>query len=199
MIAIVALTLLLLNASFAQASDAYLESVIAHRASVDAEFRNPDTSPLLDSTIARFEGLDYFEIDPSLRIEAHFTPATDSTAFRMPAFNGTFMEFAKYGNVAFTMPDGRVVNLSMFQRVGTIAGMFSALLPFRDLTNGETTYSGGRYIDYELPLNDSFVVDFNLAFNPYCAYDPTYACPIPPGENSLDHLVRAGERSGPAR
>jgi len=193
-IAIAALALLLLNASFTHASDAYLESIIEHRASVDAEFRNPDTSPVPDSEIARFEGLEYFEIDPSLRREARFSPTAESTAFRMPAFNGTFMDFAEYGNVTFTMPDGRIVNLSVFQRMGTIAGRFSVLLPFRDLTNGETTYAGGRYLEYELPLDDPFVVDFNLAFNPYCAHDPTYACPVPPGENSLNHVVRAGER-----
>ncbi len=165
-----------------------------HRALVDAEFRNPVTSPIPDSEVAKFEGLEYFEINPSLRRKARFTPASDLTAFRMPAFNGTFMNFTNYGYVTFTMPDGRVVNLSVLQRVGTIAGSFSALLPFRDLTNGKTSYSGGRYLEYELPLDDSFVVDFNLAFNPYCAYDPTYACPIPPGENSLDYGIRAGER-----
>ena len=162
---------------------------------MDAEFRNPATSPIPDSDIVNFKGLDYFEIDPRLRRKAHFTPAADSTAFRMPAFNGAFMNFAMYGNVKFTMPDGRLVSLSMFQRVGTIAGKFSALLPFRDLTNGEMTYSGGRYIDFELPLDDSFVVDFNLAFNPYCAYDPTFACPVPPTENSMNHFIRAGERN----
>ena len=187
------------KASFVYASDAYLESIIEHRASVDSEFRDPDTSPIPDSDIAKFKGLEYFEIDPSFSREARFSPAADLAAFRMPAFNGTFMDFAKYGRVTFTMPDGRVVNLSMFQRVGTIAGRFSALLPFRDLTNGETTYSRGRYIEYELPLDDSFVVDFNLAFNPYCAYDPTYACPVPPRENSLDHVIQAGESMRLAR
>ena len=65
-------------------------------------------------------------------------------------------------------------------------------LPFLDLTNGKTTYSGGRYIDLRIPEGDTIIIDFNKAFNPYCAYSHHYSCPVVPSENYLDFEVRAG-------
>ena len=65
-------------------------------------------------------------------------------------------------------------------------------LPFNDLTNGDETYGGGRFIDLEIPDNDSIIIDFNKAYNPYCAYNPKYSCPIPPEENDLDVHISAG-------
>ena len=70
----------------------------------------------------------------------------------------------------------------------------SLFLPFADLTNGQTTYNGGRYLDVEMPRTDEVFIDFNLAFNPFCVYDDSFVCPIPPKENYLDFLVEAGEK-----
>ena len=71
------------------------------------------------------------------------------------------------------------------------------LVPFRDPTNGGETYPGGRYIELSLPLPETPVLDFNRAMNPLCAYDPSYACPIPPPENRLPMPIRAGEKRYP--
>ena len=68
-------------------------------------------------------------------------------------------------------------------------------LPFTDLTNGEETYGGGRYIDLSIPDSDTIIIDFNKAYNPYCAYSSTRSCPIPPRENDLDLKVEAGVRT----
>ena len=65
-------------------------------------------------------------------------------------------------------------------------------LPFSDLTSGNETYGGGRYIDLEIPKGKTITIDFNQAYNPYCAYNPKYSCPIVPAENELLTNVNAG-------
>ena len=187
--------MLCLLASLTTADDSYLASIGNHRSTIDAEFRDVETSPLPDPDIETFTGLSYFPIDPSLRVPAEFQPAEDTATFRMPSFDDKFIDFAQYGHLSYVR-DGVEVRLTLFQRmdIGDLGKTF-ALIPFRDGTNGATTYSGGRYIELTLPLSDSPVVDFNLASNPYCAYDDGFSCPIPPKENWLDFPIPAGEKA----
>jgi len=186
---------LALSVGIVWADDEYVQSIVEHRRSVDAAFRDPVTSPIPDAEIPTFAGLDYFPVDPALRIPARFEPAEDTARFRMPTFNDKFLDFSQYGYLIYQDPSGAEVRLTLFQRADTAAGQYFALVPFRDLSNGKTTYSGGRYLEFTLPLSDPPVVDFNLAFNPYCAYDPGFSCPIPPQENWLDFPVFAGEKA----
>ena len=184
------------GACLALADGGYVASIAEHRQSVDAEFRDPATSPIPEADIPAFPGLDYFPVKPALRMVARFEPASNTTAFRMPTFSGGFIDFSQYGYLAYRPESGTEVRLTLFQRedIGAVGKTF-ALLPFRDLSNGEATYSGGRYIEIALPLSDPPIVDFNLSFNPYCAYDSNFACPIPPKENWLDTPVPAGEKA----
>jgi uncharacterized protein (DUF1684 family) len=90
--------------------------------------------------------------------------------------------------------DGRPTRITLF----TSPEMHELFLPFRDATSGRETYGAGRYLEVDPPDADGrVVVDFNLAYNPYCAYNPDWSCPIPPGENWLDVPIRAGERTFP--
>lgn len=191
--AVLASTLLSVLASSTAADDSYVESISKHRSTIDAEFSDSETSPLPDADIETFTGLSYFPVDPSLRMTARFETARDTATFRMPSFDNEFIDFAKYGHLTYVR-EGVEVRLTLFQRmdIGDLGTTF-ALIPFRDGTNGETTYPGGRYIELTLPLSDPPVVDFNLASSPYCAYDDGFSCPIPPKENWLDFPIPAGE------
>lgn len=178
----------------AAADDAYIRSINTHRASIDQTFRDPRLSPLLATDIGEFRGLRYFPIDPAQRLEAEFRAATDHGSFLLPATNNRFLAFSKLGSLTFLGPGDHAVSLTLYQRADLGgSGRLTALAPFRDLTNDDTTYAGGRYLKYFLPLPENPLVDFNRAVNPYCAYDATIACPIPPVENRLAYRVSAGE------
>jgi uncharacterized protein (DUF1684 family) len=189
-------SLIALCAALVNADDGYLQSIAAHRLSIDAEFRDPATSPIPESEIPTFSGLDYFPVDPGPRMAARFEPSENTALFRMPTFSDEFIDFSKYGYLTYQTPDGAEVRVSLYQRedIGELGKTF-ALIPFRDHTNGETTYSGGRYVELTLPLGDPPVIDFNRASNPYCAYDTNFSCPIPPKENWLPFAVQAGEKA----
>ena len=188
--------LMALGPALVDADDGYLQSIAAHRLSIDVEFSDPTTSPIPESEIPTFSGLNYFPIDPGLRVGARFEPSENTALFRMPTFNDEFIDFSKYGYLIYQTPEGSEVRVSLYQRedIGELGKTF-ALMPFRDHTNGETTYSGGRYVELALPLDDPPLIDFNRASNPYCAYNTKFSCPIPPKENWLDFAVRAGEKA----
>jgi len=88
--------------------------------------------------------------------------------------------------------DGNAAKLAVYQMEGDHEGYF---IPFRDETSSKETYGGGRYLEPEATANGELIVDFNLAYNPYCAYSPHFSCPIPPIENWLKVPIRAGERN----
>jgi uncharacterized protein (DUF1684 family) len=96
-----------------------------------------------------------------------------------------------FGRIHFTIQKEDFV-LTAFQDLENPRGKL--FIPFTDLTNGKETYGGGRYLDIIIPETDSFILDFNLAYNPYCAYNHTYSCPIPPEENFINNQVKAGEK-----
>jgi uncharacterized protein (DUF1684 family) len=106
------------------------------------------------------------------------------------------MEFVKYGEAHFVL-NGMEYKLNVYQSPalqGAKAQDDSLFLPFTDQTNGEETYEVGRYIDLEIPSSGEIVIDFNMAYNPYCSYNHNYSCPIPPAENTLPIEVKAGEK-----
>ena len=99
-----------------------------------------------------------------------------------------------YGIATFDL-EGITYKVNVYQshRLRSLPGFRDHLFfPFKDLTNGEDTYGGGRYIDLTIPKGDKIVIDFNKAYNPYCAYTSGYSCPIPPRENYIEHEIKAG-------
>jgi hypothetical protein len=165
------------------------------RAAKDAFFRDDPRSPLTPSQRASFGGLAYFEEDPALevRTELEVSGVDVDEPIVMPTTTGEQREYRRAGIVRFEV-DGASARLTLFGSPAT-AELF---LPFRDATSGNETYGAGRYLEVEPPGPDGIVeVDFNLAYNPYCAYNPEWSCPIPPAENRLSVPIRAGERNFP--
>ncbi len=148
----------------------------------------PD-SPIGDTT--GFEGLDYYEEDPSLNLDLEMTPG-DGSDVRVQTSDGQERVYTREALVSFEIEGGEVT-LTLY---GTNHndGYF---LPFRDSTSGKETYGAGRFIDVEPATGGRVKIDFNLAYNPYCAYNDGYSCPLPPAENWMSVPIRAGEKTYP--
>ncbi len=160
---------------------------------LNAEYKDPEKSPLKRKA-KKFKGHDFFPIDDSLRIEAKFIRSLNAIPFQMKTTTSRLPTYEKYGEAHFTI-QGKPMTLSIFQSHSLRekeAYKNHLFLPFTDLSNGEESYTGGRFIDLEIPEGDTIIIDFNKAYNPYCAYSPDYSCPIPPAENDLKVKILAG-------
>lgn len=145
-------------------------------------------SPLPDTT--GFEGLPYFPYDSVFAVPAALVPALGSDTLAFPTTSGDLRAMVSAGHLVFEA-GGVQRRLEAFRPVGGDGGLF---VPFRDATNGRGTYGGGRYLDLEEDLSGRYALDLNRAYHPYCVYDITYSCPLPPAENTLELAVEAGER-----
>lgn len=160
----------------------------AWRAERDSLFASAG-SPLPPPARAAFDGLPYYPYDSLRAVTASFVPRTSQDTVRFPTTTAELRPFVAAGHLTFVM-DGAPRRLAVFQSVGGAPRLF---LPFRDATSGEATYGAGRYIDLDLNPSGRYALDFNRAYNPYCAYDPAYSCPLPPAENTLTLSLGAGE------
>ncbi|MEM9917951.1 MAG: DUF1684 domain-containing protein [Bacteroidota bacterium] len=164
---------------------------------LNKQFSNEDTSPLVLEKVPSFEGLDFFDIDPSYVVKAELVRTPNEKPFQMPTYAGKEKTFKKYGELHFKMK-GKKRQLNVYQNLRTIAMPLyrdHLFLPFTDLSNGAQSYGGGRYIDLKIPKEKNIILNFNLAYNPYCAYSDRYNCPIPPKENHLAIAVLAGVKA----
>ena len=196
-------------------------AALAHwRTTREALYRDHPQSPVPVDRRATFRA-SHFEHDPALRFELtvepleavapieltlsdgiggpiDFGPTAGSLAIELPVSAGGAMTFRRFGAVAIPLPGGSR-RLELFWMEGYAGGLF---LPFRDATNGTETYGAGRYLldaakSADLggdPEAGTLVLDFNFAFQPSCAFDPKWACPLAPASNRLDVPIRAGER-----
>jgi uncharacterized protein len=142
--------------------------------------------------------LDFFPIDSSYRVVCTFESAKNATWFNIPTSSGQNKIHRKYGTIHFTI-HGTPLPLNIYQSQSLLATeqyRDYLFIPFTDLTTGEESYEMGRYLDCVTGdiKNNQLVLDFNKAYNPYCAYTSGYNCPIPPKENSLNIAIRAGEK-----
>ncbi|MBU2556804.1 MAG: DUF1684 domain-containing protein [Bacteroidetes bacterium] len=174
----------------------YKDKLQGERFEKDRYFMDLDTSPLADSSVNSFMGIDYFPVDKSFVFNASFEIDTSSPSFRMATTTDRMPEYRKYGTLQFSKADTLLTltayqNLDMLKKNSTYKGLF---IPFKDKTNGKLTYGGGRYLDVDIPENQTLTIDFNRAYNPYCAYDSKWSCPIPPYENHLQVSILAGEK-----
>ena len=196
---ITALGLLLLSSSlFAQESKKdFKAEVKKHQTEMNTEFSSEDHSPLLEKDRIEFKKLDFFKPNQAFKVTATFKRTPDEEVFKMKTSTERAPEYVKYGEVTFTL-DGKEYKLNIYQNVKLVEKeeyKDYLFMPFTDLTNGESTYGGGRYIDLKIPEGDKIVIDFNKAYNPYCAYSHKYSCPIPPKENHLLVEVKAGVKA----
>lgn len=166
----------------------YHQGVDSARSEKDRFFRTNAESPVPDK--AGFAGLRYFRPDLSYRVTARLEPFADKTqklVVRMS--DGSEEVYDKFAHAVFGL-SGETCRLLVVK----LGDTYSIL--FRDTTSGKETYGGGRYLELEPAdmAGNRVVLDFNKAYNPYCAYNPNYACPLPPAENTLSVAIKAGER-----
>lgn len=155
-------------------------------------YLNPETSILEEADFENFAGLNFFPIDPEYRVTALFIRTPDEKPFLMPTTTARLPEYVKYGEVHFTIKE-TMLKLDVFQNTSPKEGYEKYLfLPLTDLTSGNGSYGGGRYLDLQTPENDTIILDFNQLYNPYCAYNKKYSCPIPPEQNDLPIRMEAG-------
>ena len=162
----------------------------------DKSFRNPSETPLIGAEFSSFKGLEYFEASEKFIVKARFEKTEDAQIFMMPTSIGTTRKYFKRGVLTFEI-DGKSFSLTAFQSE-TASKDDSLFVPFRDLTSGKETYRAGRYLYVKASPGAEAVLDFNLAYNPNCAYgNEQFSCTLPPKENFLQIEIRAGEKVFP--
>ncbi|MEC4113021.1 DUF1684 domain-containing protein [Myroides pelagicus] len=158
-------------------------------------FADSNTSPLVKDALKSFDGLDFFPIDEAYIVIGTLKRTPDEKPFEMPTTTHQKHLYVKYANVTFTL-EGRTHTVELYKSLKDLKGTTSQLfLPFSDLSSGGSTYGGGRYLDLEIPEGDQITLNFNKAYNPYCAYNPKYSCPIPPDQNFIKADIQAGEKT----
>jgi uncharacterized protein len=177
--------------------DAYQKEISLFREELNNKFADPANSPLSDEDISSFSGLDFFPVRPAYCVEARFVMNPVPEIFEMETTTSRRPLYLKYGEVYFNI-GGRDHMLEVYRPTDArkdLSVQQHLFLPFRDLTNGVETYGGGRFLDLQIPAGETLTVDFNKAYNPYCAYNHKYSCPVPPMVNHLDIEIPAGEKN----
>ncbi len=190
---VIALILFLFSRRLKEKRDAadYLSGIEMRRSEIDNFFLNSDKSPLTEVQKMIFNGLSYFPVNKKYRVRARFNKNPKEQIVKINITDGSLEEYFVYGWAEFSL-DGKDLKLTIYKPVNDDSGYF--FIPFYDETSAETTYGGGRYVEPEVVNNKTIIIDFNLAYNPYCAYNHNYHCPIPPRENNLKVPVLAGEK-----
>lgn len=190
------LLILFLLLSSIVSAQTYQDSIREKRVLHFAELTDTSNHILTQEEIDHFEGLDYYLIDTSYIIKAHFTKKKGKR-FKMPTTTDRQPIYRQFGFVEFSLNNSshRLIvyqNMKLRKEKEYKNYLF---LPFRDETSGKESYGGGRYLDLKIPDDNEIVLDFNVCYNPYCAYSVRFSCPIPPKENTLKIEIRAGEKT----
>ncbi len=166
----------------------YITSIQNLRNDKDSYLKKDTASPIEDKIT--FKGLKYFDINPAFKIVGKIDKVTSGQTINISMSGGEVEEYEAYGNVKFEI-QGVKCTLKIFK---TPEG--NLFLPFKDLTSNKETYGAGRYLDFGVDEvnGNQITIDFNRAYHPYCAYNHTFTCPVPPAENFLNVAVKAGER-----
>ena len=175
---------------------AYVDTIAAERAEKERMFRESSDSPVPPGKHDELLPLSYFTIDRSYSVPAVLKFSDDRPVFDMPTSTGKMRKMERVGVLEFTL-GGTQHGLGAFVEAGTrrVTRLF---VPFGDLTTGTETYAAGRYLDIDPTPTGMYEIDFNRAYNPYCAYNESYDCPYPPPSNRLKIPIRAGERMRPS-
>ncbi len=168
-----------------------MNELIKFRKQKDLFFKRDPHSPLSKEQKNTFQGLDYFPENLSLRLVTEVKQFEDQEEVMIQTSTGEVQPYIRFGSLPFDI-DGQAVSLTLF--IGKDGHPF---VPFSDATSGKETYGAGRYLEPEALDEGKYLVDFNLAYNPWCAYSSAYSCPLPPKENHLEVSIRAGEKNYP--
>jgi uncharacterized protein (DUF1684 family) len=171
--------------------DRYVQDILSFRKQKDEHFKRAEDSPIEDQV--GFKELRYFEPDKKFRTKPVLFLIKDSSYIIISNNDGEKNKYWRYAKAVFTIDD-KTDTITLFRKASLKKDDKNYFIPFYDDTNGDETYTGGRYIDLEINDSTSFVLDFNLAYNPYCVYNYRFSCPVPPKENKLNRRIEAGER-----
>jgi uncharacterized protein (DUF1684 family) len=161
---------------------------------INVEYADAKTSPLTVDDLATFKSLDFYPISGKFFVTATFVRTEKEKPFGMKTSTERTPTYVKYGEVHFTI-DGQALKLNVYRNIELSKKKEYKeylFLPFSDLSSGNESYIGGKYIDLKIPKGNTIAIDFNKSYNPYCAYNYKYSCPIVPLENDLNIEIRAG-------
>lgn len=172
--------------------DVYVENIQKERDRQYKFLRFNIESPLEEEQRKELKELEYYPIDINYRVRAKMVPVEDRKMIELPMTDGSVEKYLKHSFAEFEL-NGQKHRLLLLQAAKE-SDKRVFFLAFADGTSGEETYGGGRYINLRQDGKNSITIDFNLTYNPYCAYNPDFACPLPPKENILEIPIRAGEK-----
>lgn len=191
----VLLTLVLLvQLNFGFGQNKFTDAVEKFQKELNAEYADAKTSPLMADDLATFKSLDFYPINEKFKVTARFVRTKKENPFEMKTSTDRKPLYVKYGEAYFTI-DGSDFKLNIYRNIelSKKAEYKDYLfLPFSDLTSGNESYIGGKYIDMKVPEGNTIIIDFNTSYNPYCAYNHKYSCPKVPLENDLNIEIKAG-------
>lgn len=172
--------------------EVYIEKIEKERDRQFKFIRFNIESPLTEEQRKDFKDLDFYPIDPAYKVRAKMIPVDDRKMMELPMTDGTVEKYLRHSFAEFEL-DGQTHRLLLLQSIKELDKR-NFFLAYADATSGIETYGGGRYINLRQDGKNSITIDFNMAYNPYCAYNPDYACPLPPKENVMEIPIRAGEK-----
>jgi uncharacterized protein len=180
---------------YAENKEDHFKKVAEWRQQKDVNYKNKEKTMLTDDLLKDFTGLKYYSIDYDYRVTGKLTKFNDGRTFSIRTTGGQSYEYLIYARVDFELKGKKMVlNVYQSKRSAQSGSKKGALfIPFYDDTSAGETYGGGRYLVLDLPDNNELVLDFNMAYNPYCVYNPDHSCPIPPRKNYCAFKIKAGE------
>jgi len=190
------LCVLILNVSCAQ-EKSKLAGETEFQRELNADYKDASKSPLTKKDLKTFKALAFFPVDNKFKVTANFKLTKDSKPFKMATSTTRTPIYKCYGIATFTIA-GKEYSLEVYQNQDPNRDpkyKDDLFLPFTDETNGFASYGGGRYIDLKIPAGNTIEIDFNHAYNPYCAYSDRYSCPVPPRVNFLPTKINAGVKA----
>jgi uncharacterized protein (DUF1684 family) len=189
------LLIMLLQFSFGFTQTQFsLAAVEKFKEELNTEYADAKTSPLLPEDLKSFQTLDFYPPNEQFFVVAKFIRTENEQPFEMKTTTARKPVYVKYGEAHFSI-NGESFQLNIYKNIELSKKKEYKdylFLPFSDLTCGNESYIGGKYIDLKIPQGDMIVIDFNTSYNPYCAYNPKYSCPKVPLENDLKIAIRAG-------
>ena len=176
-------------------AQSYKKTINEYREEYKKSFMNDDRSPLKKEDV---QYMRFFSPDKKYMVNAQFIKTQLAYPFDMSTFDGQKRKYIEYGTLVFDLI-GKKYTLRVYQNLSMMSSpdhQDLLFLPFTDMTNDKETYGGGRYLDFHIKdIQENILkLDFNKAYNPYCAYSSEYSCPKPPEENNLKVAIKAGEK-----
>lgn len=178
-------------------NDSIIKNIKEEQEKLVKFYLDSTNTPLARSERKDFTGIHHFPINLKYRVVAQLEKFALSDTVIFPTSSGKKKRYIKYAKANFKL-DGKKHTLVLYRMADIKKPEYAKLvfLPFTDLTSNNETYGGGRYIDLEITDADSITIDFNLCYQPYCAYSHNgWNCPIPPLENFVNAKIKAGVKN----